>query len=115
MEPSCVPYLRFATHTSDRSECGNQINGLKIGKGKTYILREGNEVAFGISTPQHQNGGVEDYRQHQHLFSSLAFVIDSTFHQASSTAILPLALLQRVFMLTTISAPNWAKDLLPPS
>ncbi|KAG6375586.1 kinase-like domain-containing protein [Boletus reticuloceps] len=37
-----------------------QINGIKIGKDKTAILKEGNEIAFGTATPQ--PGSVEDYR-----------------------------------------------------
>lgn len=37
-----------------------QINGVRIGKDKTAILKEGNEIAFG--TPQPQPGSLEDYR-----------------------------------------------------
>lgn len=40
-----------------------QINGVKIGKGQSRIIRDGNEVAFGTPTPQTQNGGQEDYRE----------------------------------------------------
>jgi serine/threonine/tyrosine protein kinase RAD53 len=43
--------------------CEYQINGEKIGKHRTGILREGNEVAFGTCLPQPQNGGLEDYRE----------------------------------------------------
>ncbi|KAF8200853.1 CAMK/RAD53 protein kinase [Pholiota molesta] len=39
-----------------------QINGEKIGKNRTRILHDGNEIAFGASYPQHQNNGLEDYR-----------------------------------------------------
>ncbi|KAF5385763.1 hypothetical protein D9615_002536 [Tricholomella constricta] len=46
----------------DLSSNGTFINGSKIGKGQTRILREGNEIAFGTSIPQPQNGGLEDYR-----------------------------------------------------
>ncbi|KAG6862270.1 hypothetical protein C0995_002201 [Termitomyces sp. Mi166 len=37
-----------------------QINGSKIGRGQTRVLREGNEIAFG--THLAQNGSLEDYR-----------------------------------------------------
>ncbi|TFK74274.1 Pkinase-domain-containing protein [Pluteus cervinus] len=46
----------------DLSSNGTFINGTKIGKGLTGILRHGNEIAFGTSTPQPQNDGLEDYR-----------------------------------------------------
>ncbi|KAF8644791.1 hypothetical protein AX16_008253 [Volvariella volvacea WC 439] len=46
----------------DLSSNGTYINGVKIGKGHTRILREGNEIAFGTCVPQPQNGGIEDYR-----------------------------------------------------
>ncbi|KAF8798744.1 Pkinase-domain-containing protein [Phlegmacium glaucopus] len=46
----------------DLSSNGTFINGEKIGKGNTRIVREGNEIAFGTSIPQPQNGGLEDYR-----------------------------------------------------
>jgi ser/thr/tyr protein kinase RAD53 len=36
---------------------------VKIGKNHWRILREGNEIAFGTSVPQSQNGGLEDYRK----------------------------------------------------
>lgn len=39
-----------------------QINGERIGKGHSRILREGNEIAFGTCIPQLQNDGLEDYR-----------------------------------------------------
>jgi hypothetical protein len=42
-----------------------QINGVKIGKGNTAILREGNEIAFGTREPR---GGIEDYRKFFILF-----------------------------------------------
>ncbi|KAG5642826.1 hypothetical protein DXG03_002057 [Asterophora parasitica] len=41
---------------------GFKINGSKVGRGQTRILREGNEIAFGTSVPQHHNEGLEDYR-----------------------------------------------------
>ncbi|KAF8623401.1 hypothetical protein AX15_006393 [Amanita polypyramis BW_CC] len=46
----------------DLSSNGTFIIRLKIGKGHFRILREGNEIAFGTSVPQLQNGGLEDYR-----------------------------------------------------
>ncbi|GLB37085.1 putative forkhead associated domain containing protein [Lyophyllum shimeji] len=46
----------------DLSSNGTFINGSKIGRGQTRILREGNEIAFGTSVPQPHNGGLEDYR-----------------------------------------------------
>ncbi|KAH7928923.1 kinase-like protein [Leucogyrophana mollusca] len=44
----------------DFSSNGTWINGTKIGKDKTGILKEGNEIAFG--SPQSQPGSMEDYR-----------------------------------------------------
>lgn len=41
----------------------SKINGVKIGKNSWRILHEGNEIAFGTSVPQLQNGGLEDYRE----------------------------------------------------
>jgi serine/threonine/tyrosine protein kinase RAD53 len=38
-----------------------QINGAKIGKDKTAVLKEGNEIAFG--SPHPQPGDLEDYRE----------------------------------------------------
>ncbi|KAF9497953.1 kinase-like protein [Pleurotus eryngii] len=46
----------------DLSSNGTFINGTKIGRGNTKILREGSELAFGTCTPQIVNGGIEDYR-----------------------------------------------------
>ncbi|KDR75942.1 hypothetical protein GALMADRAFT_68135 [Galerina marginata CBS 339.88] len=46
----------------DLSSNGTFINGEKIGKNQTRILREGNEIAFGTSIPQPHNAGLEDYR-----------------------------------------------------
>ncbi|KAF9531599.1 kinase-like domain-containing protein [Crepidotus variabilis] len=46
----------------DKSSNGTFINGERIGKGHSRILREGNEIAFGTSIPQPQNNGLEDYR-----------------------------------------------------
>src|ERR1700691_3742176 len=39
-----------------------QVNGEKVGKGRTRIIRDGNEIAFGTPQPQPQNDGAEDYR-----------------------------------------------------
>ncbi|KAL6303543.1 kinase-like domain-containing protein [Sparassis latifolia] len=51
-----------AVTVHDLSSNGTFINGERIGKGKHWILKEGNEVAFGTSSPQPANGGLEDYR-----------------------------------------------------
>ncbi|TFK25731.1 CAMK/RAD53 protein kinase [Coprinopsis marcescibilis] len=45
----------------DLSSNGTFINGSKVGKNTTRILREGNEIAFGSPFPQNQNPH-EDYR-----------------------------------------------------
>ncbi|KAF5317106.1 hypothetical protein D9611_003775 [Ephemerocybe angulata] len=45
----------------DLSSNGTFINGQKVGKGLTRILREGNEIAFGTPAPQPSNQ-FEDYR-----------------------------------------------------
>jgi len=37
-----------------------QINNTKIGKDKTAVLKDGNEIAFG--SPHPQPGDIEDYR-----------------------------------------------------
>lgn len=42
----------------------SQVNGEKIGKGRTRIIRDGNEIAFGTPLAQPQNGGEEDYRMY---------------------------------------------------
>lgn len=61
MEPGYVCSLRLAfLSRSPHHRLGIQINGVLIGKGKTAILKEGNEVAFG--TPNAQPGSLEDYR-----------------------------------------------------
>lgn len=44
----------------DTSSNGTWINGAKIGKDKTAVLKEGNEIAFG--SPHPQPGDLEDYR-----------------------------------------------------
>ncbi|KAF8843053.1 Pkinase-domain-containing protein [Paxillus ammoniavirescens] len=51
---------KSAVIVADYSSNGTWINGVKIGKDKTAILKEGNEIAFG--TPQLQPGSLEDYR-----------------------------------------------------
>ncbi|KAH7916616.1 kinase-like domain-containing protein [Hygrophoropsis aurantiaca] len=50
---SCVTIVDYSSN-------GTWINGMKIGKDKTGILKEGYEVAFG--SPQPQPGNIEDYR-----------------------------------------------------
>ncbi|KIJ68026.1 hypothetical protein HYDPIDRAFT_165764 [Hydnomerulius pinastri MD-312] len=51
---------KSAVTVSDLSSNGTWINGVRIGKGSSAILKEGNEIAFG--TPQPQPGSLEDYR-----------------------------------------------------
>ncbi|KAG8214139.1 kinase-like domain-containing protein [Butyriboletus roseoflavus] len=51
---------KSAVVVADYSSNGTFINGIRIGKDKTAILKEGNEIAFGSATPQ--PGSVEDYR-----------------------------------------------------
>lgn len=51
---------KSAVIVADYSSNGTWINGVRIGKDKTAILKEGNEIAFG--TPQPQPGSLEDYR-----------------------------------------------------
>ncbi|KAF9452361.1 Pkinase-domain-containing protein [Macrolepiota fuliginosa MF-IS2] len=46
----------------DLSSNGTYINGVKIGKNCTRVLREGNEIAFGSPAPQPQYEGKQDYR-----------------------------------------------------
>ncbi|KAF5320932.1 hypothetical protein D9619_001805 [Psilocybe cf. subviscida] len=57
-----VDSSRGGVLVTDLSSNGTFINGEKIGKQKTRILNEGNEIAFGTSIPQPQNNGLEDYR-----------------------------------------------------
>ncbi|KAF7979844.1 hypothetical protein HWV62_40589 [Athelia sp. TMB] len=51
-----------AVVVQDLSSNGTFINGQKVGKGQSRIVRDGNELAFGTPLPQHQNNGQEDYR-----------------------------------------------------
>ncbi|KAH0828081.1 kinase-like domain-containing protein [Lanmaoa asiatica] len=51
---------KSAVIVADYSSNGTFINGIRIGRDKTAILKEGNEIAFGTATPQ--PGSVEDYR-----------------------------------------------------
>ncbi|KAG6900544.1 hypothetical protein C0993_009121 [Termitomyces sp. T159_Od127] len=46
--------------TNDCVLPGAKINGGKIGRGQTRVLREGNEIAFGTCIPQ--PGSLQDYR-----------------------------------------------------
>ncbi|KAG6818090.1 hypothetical protein H0H92_002882, partial [Tricholoma furcatifolium] len=50
---SAFSYHSFLCLTLD------QINGVKIGRGLTRVLREGDEIAFGSPVPQ--AGSLEDY------------------------------------------------------
>ncbi|OCH89053.1 kinase-like protein [Obba rivulosa] len=53
----------------DTSSNGTFINHGRVGKDRTAVLRDGNEVAFGTAREQFQNGGTEDYR---YIFKFLA-------------------------------------------
>ncbi|KAI0075665.1 Pkinase-domain-containing protein [Panus rudis PR-1116 ss-1] len=55
-----VEHKDAVVRVSDFSSNGTYINNEKIGKGRHHILKNGNEIAFGSSTPQ-QNSQ-EDYR-----------------------------------------------------
>ncbi|KAF7357886.1 Pkinase-domain-containing protein [Mycena venus] len=46
----------------DTSSNGTFINGEKIGKGQQRLLKDGNEVAFGVATRSTEQGGLFDYR-----------------------------------------------------
>ncbi|KAF7305784.1 Pkinase-domain-containing protein [Mycena chlorophos] len=46
----------------DRSSNGTFLNGKKIGKGERAILKDGNEVAFGVATEVRDDNGLYDYR-----------------------------------------------------
>ncbi|KAJ7282629.1 kinase-like domain-containing protein, partial [Mycena rebaudengoi] len=46
----------------DLSSNGTYINGEKIGKHKSRILKDGNEVAFGVATTSKEHDGLFDYR-----------------------------------------------------
>ncbi|KAF7978399.1 hypothetical protein HWV62_799 [Athelia sp. TMB] len=50
----------------DLSSNGTFINGVKIGKGRSRILRDGHELAFGCPLPQLGNGE-QDYRRYRHV------------------------------------------------
>jgi hypothetical protein len=91
-----------------------QINGVKIGKGITKLLREGNEIAFGSFHPQPQNNGIEDYRERVFTTSFSVPFLDKHF-QALCTATVLAALQITASMHTTISALSSAKVPLLPS
>jgi hypothetical protein len=76
-----------------------KINGARIGKNQTRILREGNEIAFGTSVPQHHNSGLEDYRACCFLVIHVPERI--VYTQGLYTVTLLLALLLLVSMPTT--------------
>jgi serine/threonine/tyrosine protein kinase RAD53 len=46
----------------DFSSNGTFVNMTKVGKNKTTIIRDGNELGFGAPSAQTQNEGLEDYR-----------------------------------------------------
>ncbi|KAJ7267704.1 kinase-like domain-containing protein [Mycena haematopus] len=46
----------------DTSSNGTFINGEKIGKGQQRLLKDGNEVAFGVATRSTEENGAFDYR-----------------------------------------------------
>ena len=60
-----VSRLRLFSSDEQGFQTSPQINGVKIGKNQTRILREGQEIAFGTTVPQPANGGLEDYREHR--------------------------------------------------
>ena len=43
--------------------CVTQINGENIGKGKSRLLHDGNEIAFGSALPQPPERAGQDYRE----------------------------------------------------
>lgn len=49
-----------AVRVTDTSSNGTFINGIRIGKGRSMLVYEGNEIAFGTS--QQQDNPAEDYR-----------------------------------------------------
>jgi hypothetical protein len=51
---------RVRAHTHLRSHSHAQINGVRVDKGQSRILRDGNEIAFG--SPMQQQNPAEDYR-----------------------------------------------------
>ncbi|KAH7888959.1 kinase-like domain-containing protein [Phlebopus sp. FC_14] len=51
---------KSAVIVADYSSNGTWINGVRIGKDKTAIVKDGNEIAFGSPLPQ--PGSLEDYR-----------------------------------------------------
>ena len=52
----------FSFFVSPSSESSNQVNGEKIGKNASKLLRDGNEIAFGSPLPQ-PNNVAEDYSE----------------------------------------------------
>ncbi|KAJ7879529.1 kinase-like domain-containing protein [Mycena olivaceomarginata] len=46
----------------DKSSNGTFINGEKIGKGQQRLLKDGNEVSFGVCVRSTENNGLYDYR-----------------------------------------------------
>lgn len=52
----------FSFFVGPSSESSNQVNGEKIGKNASKLLRDGNEIAFGSPLPQ-PNNVAEDYSE----------------------------------------------------
>ncbi|KAK7018876.1 Pkinase-domain-containing protein [Favolaschia claudopus] len=46
----------------DKSSNGTFVNGEKIGKGSHRLLKDGNEIAFGVATRSIEQDGLYDYR-----------------------------------------------------
>ncbi|KAG2365441.1 kinase-like domain-containing protein, partial [Suillus spraguei] len=66
----------------DTSSNGTWINGVRIGKDKTAVLKEGNEIAFG--SPHPQPGDLEDYLSlHIPLNSTTTALIMVTLYDIS--------------------------------
>jgi hypothetical protein len=79
MGPLCVS-INIAGRLADCL----QINQEKIGKGQQRLLKDGNEVAFGVATKSTEQGGLYDYRE---FVRTLSDPFHSMPQQASSSAI----------------------------
>ncbi|PCH35867.1 Pkinase-domain-containing protein [Wolfiporia cocos MD-104 SS10] len=51
-----------AVKVTDLSSNGTFVNGVRIGKNKSWLLYDGNEIAFGSPVPNYADNGAEDYR-----------------------------------------------------
>ncbi|KAJ7248921.1 kinase-like domain-containing protein [Mycena rebaudengoi] len=57
-----LEYADSVITIEDKSSNGTFINGEKIGKGRQRILKDGNEVAFGVASTSTEQNGLFDYR-----------------------------------------------------